>query len=146
MTAFDVCGGFCTFLQKKGTKVLTTIVCAILFATPIYSIGNNGANNSLCDNCNTNYIVLATIERTIAYKNRNGILFCKNSNINSISPISHSIPQLANNAQQLNLKLLVRSKISGKKELLNRDNFSFSATPRPCDLLLIDAGTSGSLQ
>ena len=66
-------------------------------------------------------IVLATIERTIAYKNKNGILFCNNSNFNSISPISHSNPQLADNAQQLNLKLLVRSKISGKRTFKSRE-------------------------
>ena len=67
MTAFDVCGGFCTFLQKKRAKVFTTIVYAILIATlvhsvlatiettivytiiatPMYSISNNRENNSL---------------------------------------------------------------------------------------------------
>ena len=91
-------------------------------------------------------IVLATIERTIVYKNENGILFCNNSNIQSISPINYSIPQLANNAQQLNLKLLGKKQNIWKKELFHRNNFSFSATPRPCDLFLIDAGTSSSLQ
>ena len=67
-------------------------------------------------------IVLATIERTIVYKNENGILFCNNSNIQSISPINYSIPQLANNAQQLNLKLL------GKKQNIWKKNFFIEIT------------------
>ena len=76
-------------------------------------------------------IVLATIERTIVYKNENGILFCNKSNINSISPISHSNPQLANNAQQLNLKLLVRSKISGKKNFFIEITLALVLLPGP---------------